>query len=257
MAQNSIQLGRVGIWTRFLERQPAAKAQEAARELEELGYGALWFAEVTGREALTNAIAHRDYSIEGRGIEVLVFDDRIEIKSPGGLLSNVSLKDLKSLKGVHESRNAKLTRVLRELGYLREMGEGIRRMYQLMKASDLVDPELSANLETFVVTLQNRSVFSEEAQRWIDGFEKFSLSREEKKVVLLGHNGNVFSPQNVIDSLGIVDIDYYRQLLEGLQLKGILTSKNAIDKERDAERPRSASRRGGGKRHVASVLRRK
>jgi probable F420-dependent oxidoreductase len=55
MAQSSIQLGRVGIWTRCLEHQPAAKAQEAARELEELGYGALWFAEVTGREALTNA----------------------------------------------------------------------------------------------------------------------------------------------------------------------------------------------------------
>jgi probable F420-dependent oxidoreductase len=55
MAQNSIQLGSVGIWTRCLEQQPAAKAQEAARELEELGYGALWFAEVAGREALTNA----------------------------------------------------------------------------------------------------------------------------------------------------------------------------------------------------------
>jgi probable F420-dependent oxidoreductase len=55
MAQNSMQLGRVGIWTRHLESQPAAKAQEAARELADMGYGALWFAEVAGREALTNA----------------------------------------------------------------------------------------------------------------------------------------------------------------------------------------------------------
>src|SRR3984885_5544348 len=55
MAQNSIQLGRVGIWTRQFEDQPAAKAQETARELEELGYGALWFGEAAGREALTNA----------------------------------------------------------------------------------------------------------------------------------------------------------------------------------------------------------
>ena len=55
MAQNSIQLGRVGIWTRQLEDQPAAKAQETARELEELGYGALWFGEAAGREVLTNA----------------------------------------------------------------------------------------------------------------------------------------------------------------------------------------------------------
>lgn len=55
MAQSSIQLGPIGIWTRQLEDHPAAKAQETARELEELGYGALWFGEAAGREALTNA----------------------------------------------------------------------------------------------------------------------------------------------------------------------------------------------------------
>jgi probable F420-dependent oxidoreductase len=55
MAQTSIQLGPVGIWTRQLEDQPAAKAQETARELEELGYGALWFGEALGREVLSNA----------------------------------------------------------------------------------------------------------------------------------------------------------------------------------------------------------
>jgi probable F420-dependent oxidoreductase len=55
MAQSSIQLGPIGIWTRQLEDQPAAKAQETARELEELGYGALWFGEALGREALSNA----------------------------------------------------------------------------------------------------------------------------------------------------------------------------------------------------------
>jgi len=55
MAQTSIPLGRIGIWTRQFEDQPAAKAQEAAAELEALGYGAIWFGEAIGREALTNA----------------------------------------------------------------------------------------------------------------------------------------------------------------------------------------------------------
>ena len=55
MAQTSIQVGPIGIWTRQLEDHPAAKAQEIAHELEELGYGALWFGEAAGREALTNA----------------------------------------------------------------------------------------------------------------------------------------------------------------------------------------------------------
>jgi probable F420-dependent oxidoreductase len=48
-------LGRVGIWTAALDQQPAARAQEAAAELEALGYGALWFPEAMGREAFTNA----------------------------------------------------------------------------------------------------------------------------------------------------------------------------------------------------------
>jgi probable F420-dependent oxidoreductase len=55
MAQSSLKLGSVGIWTRQFEDHPAVKVREAASELEELGYGAIWFGEATGREALTHA----------------------------------------------------------------------------------------------------------------------------------------------------------------------------------------------------------
>ncbi len=51
----SSSLGRIGIWTGAFERQPAGKVQEAAAELEELGYGAIWYMEAVGREALTQA----------------------------------------------------------------------------------------------------------------------------------------------------------------------------------------------------------
>jgi probable F420-dependent oxidoreductase len=50
-----MQLGPIGIWTRQFEDQPASRAQEAAAELEQLGYGAIWFGEAFGREVLTNA----------------------------------------------------------------------------------------------------------------------------------------------------------------------------------------------------------
>src|SRR6266700_4331614 len=55
MAQSSLKLGSVGIWTRQFEDHPAAKVQEAASELEDVGYGAIWFGEAAGREALTHA----------------------------------------------------------------------------------------------------------------------------------------------------------------------------------------------------------
>jgi probable F420-dependent oxidoreductase len=51
----SVNLGSIGIWTGQFENHPAAKVQETARELEELGYGAIWFGEAMGREALTHA----------------------------------------------------------------------------------------------------------------------------------------------------------------------------------------------------------
>ncbi|WP_369161850.1 ATP-binding protein [Streptomyces sp. R02] len=175
-------------------------------------------------EALTNAIAHRDYSNEGRPVEIYVFDNRIEVKSPGGLLSNVTLEELRQLRGVHQSRNAYLARVLRELGYMREMGEGMRRIFHLMRVHDLVEPELQADPSSFTITLHHRTVFSPEAQRWVAAFDKFNLTREESRVVLLGQNNSKISPQQIIDALDIIDTDQLRSVVEQLQTKGILVN---------------------------------
>lgn len=55
MSQREMQLSRFGVWNFQLDVLPASRMQETAAELEELGYGALWFGEATGREALTKA----------------------------------------------------------------------------------------------------------------------------------------------------------------------------------------------------------
>ena len=103
-------------------------------------------------EAITNAVVHRNYAIEGRGIEISIFQDRMEIASPGRLLSTISLDDLTALKGAHESRNPFIARVLREVGLVRELGEGIRRIFDLMKSSALAEPELKDEINQFVVS---------------------------------------------------------------------------------------------------------
>ena len=179
------------------------------------------------REAVTNAIAHRDYTMEGRAIEVYVFDDRLEVRSPGALLSTVTVEGLRSLVGVHQSRNTALARTLRELGYMREMGEGFRRMFQLMRAHDLVEPEVAADSQQFTVALRHRSVFSEEDQRWMSAFEEFRLARDEEKVLLLGRNGDSLSVQQIMDAVDIVDTEDYRALIERLQSKGLIRGLKA------------------------------
>lgn len=191
-------------------------------------------------EALINAIAHRDYSIEGRNIEILVFDDRMEVHSPGALLSTVSVEDLKKLRGLHQSRNALIAKVLTELGYMREMGEGIRRIFKLMKDNDFVPPALTNDANEFCITLQHKSVFSDADERWLKGFEGLDLTRDEMLIALLGKQGDLLSTQKIIDSLDIVDIAVYTSILHQMQVKGIIY--NAA--------PRASSKQGKERRRI-------
>ena len=177
------------------------------------------------REALVNAVAHRDYSIAGRSIEVLVFNDRLEIRNPGRLLSTVKLSELRRGAGVHDSRNTYVARVLRELGYMQEMGEGIRRIGALMNGHELAQPEIDSIDHSFSITFSQRNVFNPTEQRWLDAFGEFNLSREEKLIVLLGRAGKLISTSQIWETLDIVDTEEYRRVIEQLQTKGLLSSQ--------------------------------
>ena len=197
------------------------------------------------REALVNAVAHRDYSIEGRSIEVLVFNDRLEIRNPGRLLSTVKLAELRQGAGVHDSRNTYVARVLRELGYMQEMGEGIRRINALLNGHELAPPEIDSVDHSFVMTFSQRNIFSPSEQKWLDAFAEFNLSREEKLIVLLGRGGKLISTNQIWEALDIVDTEEYRRVVAQLQTKGLFSSTIG---RRDAAS--AARRKGIGPREV-------
>jgi len=180
------------------------------------------YPELACREALINSITHRDYSSEGRGIEVKIFDDRLLIENPGELLSSISVRDLESLSGAHLSRNTYIARVLRETGYIRELGEGIRRIYELMKSNDMVAPKIISKNKSFSITLYYKYVYSKKEQLWLDEFSHLDLSREQKTVVRLGVNGRLVSAKEIFDNVGIVDEKAYRELIESLRVLGIM-----------------------------------
>ncbi|MDO9184811.1 MAG: ATP-binding protein [Bacteroidia bacterium] len=201
------------------------------------------YPELACREALINAIAHRDYSIEGRGIEVYVFNDRLEIQSPGELLSAIKVTDLESLKGVHQSRNSNVAKALREIGYMRELGEGIRRIYELMKNNDLEPPHFESKNKSFKVLLSQKHIFTKEEKFWLDNFEQLNLSREQKTVVRLGTNGKLFSTDDIWEACGIVDTDKYRQLIESLKELGVLKRNFDRNKAWDIARKTRTSKK--------------
>ena len=133
------------------------------------------YPELACREALINAIAHRDYGIQN-GIEISIFDDSLKIQNPGALLSTLTIKNLEKLENAHESRNVLITRVLRENRYMRELGEGMKRMFELMAQREFQQPILYSNGIWFSVTLSHKSVFSPQQQQWLTLFESFNLT---------------------------------------------------------------------------------
>ena len=88
-------------------------------------------------EGLVNAVTHRDYSNSGEYITIKLFDDRMEIYSPGKLGGFVTLETMKTKR---YSRNPQIARVLSELGIVRELNEGVKRIYSEMKRFFLKDP---------------------------------------------------------------------------------------------------------------------
>lgn len=161
-------------------------------------------------EALVNAIAHRDYSIQN-GIDIFIFDDRMEIKSPGALLSTLTIKDLEELQGAHESRNALITKVLRENKFMRELGEGMKRIFQLMEENELEKPKLESTPTLFGVTLTHKSVFNTQQEQWLSLFKQFNLTPLQKKIVVVGMANRELSPDDIFKAMNTDDSDTYNK----------------------------------------------
>jgi ATP-dependent DNA helicase RecG len=89
-------------------------------------------------EGIVNAAVHRSYSAAGDHIRVEIFDDRIQISSPGRFPGLVDLSD--PLETTRFARNPRIARVCADLNFGQELGEGIRRMFEEMRAAGLSDP---------------------------------------------------------------------------------------------------------------------
>jgi ATP-dependent DNA helicase RecG len=126
------------------------------------------------REAIVNALMHRDYSPQSRGtqIQIELFPDRLTVTSPGGLFGNVRLETLGESR-TSTSRNARLAALLQEAGdpftgrpVAENRGSGIRLMISQVRRDTGVVPLFSANLDFFRVTIPRTSPVTSEFREW-------------------------------------------------------------------------------------------
>ena len=139
------------------------------------------------REAFINAIAHRDYTLKGNCITFYIYDDRIEIISPGKLPYPMTIEDLGGQENpIHRNKN--ICEVFQTTEYMEHIGTGITRMRNEMKKSNLPEPEFE------------------------DGFYF--------KVLLRGPNGKLILPQNPTAE------DFEEFNLNDRQIDALLKMKN-------------------------------
>jgi ATP-dependent DNA helicase RecG len=101
------------------------------------------------QEAITNAVAHRDYWLNGT-VQVSIFDDRITVQSPGSLLTGVRIDNLTA---ECKQRNNTICGRLFEMKYIEAYGMGIDMMHREMQASGLPEPTYHDTGASFIVTL--------------------------------------------------------------------------------------------------------
>ena len=189
----------------FLKRYIAVRyemtGEARRREVPELPYDAL-------REAIINAVAHRDYFQRGANVMVEVYDDRIEISNPGGLPRGLSPEEFGKRSVL---RNPKIAGMLHRADYIEKMGTGIRKMQRLMSEAGLAPLEFTFT-SFFAVTFRKPATMIEKivggglGEDFANSFSlKFGIKGEKLirmvKMLELLHRGNKIDAQ-VAEILG-------------------------------------------------------
>lgn len=152
-------------------------------------------------EAVVNAVVHRSYSLGGDHIRVEVFDDRIEVSSPGRPPGLVDFSD--PLNVARFARNPRIARVLADLHFGQELGEGVRRMVLEMRDAGLHDPGYRQTSGSVIVTLDTRAAHSAFDAR---------LSADTRTVVSALRQAGRLSTGEISELLGVSPVTALRRL---------------------------------------------
>lgn len=132
--------------------------------------------QVALREAIVNAIAHKDYTERGTYIRIEVFDDRVSISNYGGLGEGFEIGDL-GKKTFH--RNTNLVDLLQRSQYIERLGTGILRINRALEAVGLPKPEFEADKNWFSIVFKRKKADVKE----VFDTKKIILSKRDKSIL--------------------------------------------------------------------------
>lgn len=167
------------------------------------------------RESLVNAVVHRDYVNDGRDIKIGVYDDLVNIVSPGAFPSTITQEDL--LEGRSEARNKVIARVFKELNFIEQWGSGIRRIKSSCLARGLKEPEIIEKGDFVDVSL-----YREKLRKRQPAIEQ-SVSNKQEEIILeyLRLNNNRLTTKRAMSILGLGE-RRSREILNKMIKSGLL-----------------------------------
>lgn len=173
-------------------------------------------------EGLVNAAIHRSYNISGDDIRVMMYDNRLEIQSPGKFPSIVTPKNIRE---VHFSKNPVIARTMNDLGWVREFGEGVDRIYSQMEAFFLDDPIYEEKNNTVKLTLKN-NIYIRKIRQSEDIESKLSIDwseltvGEQRALSIIYNKGKIKTAQLAREMSNSTNTA--RKILESLEIKKII-----------------------------------
>jgi ATP-dependent DNA helicase RecG len=188
------------------------------------------------REAIANAVAHREYEDARRAVRVELRPGRITITSPGPLPEPVTVRNIRDQNA---PRNVAVIDTLRRFGLAEDAGRGVDVIEDAMEAYLLARPEFVDDGGSVTVTLSTTSAVTPEERAWLVGLDRDeSFTAEERRLLLLASREGTVTNGRARATLGIDSVEA-RRVLVGLRDRGILVRHGA---------------RGGAQYHLASGL---
>lgn len=169
------------------------------------------------REAVANALAHRDYGLVGATVDITVWDDRVEMTSPGPLPGHITPDNMQS---EHYSRNRRIMGVLKTMGLVEEYGEGVDLMIRGMESRLMERPMFTANSDSVTVTLRSRALVGVEDQVWLQLFADHTMTVEERLSLVTARAEGSVTPRRLRALMAGIDAS---AVLAGAAAKGLLT----------------------------------
>lgn len=179
------------------------------------------YPEFTYVEGVTNAVTHRNYVMGGEYIKIFIYSDRMEIRSPGKLAGLVTLNNIKY---VRYSRNRTISRTLTEFGVVRELNEGVSRIYKEMEASSLAEPEIKVDQgDIFILTLRNENhkKVSSKVSSKISSKIGTKLSNNQVRILNLIQENPHISRNELSKKIGLSETSIYNNI-QKLKAQGFI-----------------------------------